>query len=183
MAWLFHALEENPEVEQKTAVEARKALNGRIPNMTDLRELSYTRMVIDETLRLYPPAWVIGRHSLEEDVVGGFRIPANSNCMIPVYHIHRDQRFWEEPEQFIPERFSLERSEKRHKFIYFPFGGGPRQCIGNSFALMEMQLSVPMILQEFRLRSIEGRTIHKEPLITMRQTPNLVMHLERRPSG
>jgi cytochrome P450 len=183
MAWLFHALNENPEVQQKTATEARKALNGRIPNLTDLRELPYTRMVIDETLRLYPPAWVIGRHSLEEDVVGGFRIPANSNCMIPVYHIHRDKRFWDEAEQFIPERFSPEQSEKRHKFIYFPFGGGPRQCIGNNFALMEMQLSVPMILQEFCLRSIEGRTIHKEPLITMRQAPNLVMHLERRPKG
>jgi len=180
LSWLFLALDENPEVEQRTAQEAGEVLGGRIPSLADLRHLAYTRMVIDETLRLYPPAWLIGRHAVEEDVIGGFCIPSKTNCLIPVYHIHRDKRFWENPEQFIPERFSPEKSEKRHKFVYFPFGGGPRQCIGNSFALMEMQLSVAMILQEFKLVKPEELEIEKEPLITMRQTPHLRMRLYKR---
>lgn len=180
LAWLFHALDQNPEVEQLSAKEAQNVLQGRTPNLGDLRGLTYTRMVIDETLRLYPPAWLIGRHSLEEDQIGGFRIPPKSNCMILVYHIHRDPRFWDNPEQFIPERFSPEKSEKRHKFVYFPFGGGPRLCIGNSFALMEMQLSVAMILQEFKLAKFPGEEIKLEPLITLRQTPQLKMLITRR---
>jgi len=180
LAWLFHALDQNPKVEQLAAKEAKDVLQGRTPNLGDLRNLTYIRMVIDETLRLYPPAWLIGRHSLEEDQIGGFRIPPKSNCMIPVYHIHRDQRFWDDPEQFRPERFSPENAEKRHKFVYFPFGGGPRLCIGNSFALMEMQLSVAMMLQEFKLSKLPAQEIALEPLITLRQTPHLRMLISRR---
>ena len=182
LSWMFVALEENPEVEQKALAEALSVLNSRVPTFAEMRNLTYTRMVVDETLRLYPPAWLIGRHSLENDEAAGFRIPAKSNCMIPVYAIHRDPRYWEKPEQFLPERFNPESNEKRHKFVYFPFGGGPRLCIGNNFALMEMQLIIPMILQEFKLSKIPGQEIKKEPLLTMRQSPHLKMTLTKRAS-
>jgi len=150
-------------------------LGERTPDLADLRSLTYTRMVIDETLRLYPPAWVIGRHTLQDDQLGQFRIPAHSNCMIPVYYMHRDPKYWNDPLEFVPERFSPDNTEKRHKFVYFPFGGGPRLCIGNNFALMEMQLIVPMLLRQFQLVKPKGFQFRKDPLITMRPDPHLRM--------
>jgi cytochrome P450 len=142
--------------------------------------LEYTRMVIDETLRLYPPAWVIGRHSLSEDQLGQYRIPKDTNCLIPVYYIHRDPRYWNEPEKFDPERFSKENSKGRHKFVFFPFGGGPRLCIGNNFALMEMQIIVPMLVRAFRLTKSPGFQFKKEPLITMRPAPHMRMQVSHK---
>jgi cytochrome P450 len=134
-------------------------------------------MVIDETLRLYPPAWVIGRQSIANDEMGGYQVPKRTNCIIPVYYIHRDPLHWENPEQFIPERFNKQNSVGRHKFVYFPFGGGPRLCIGNSFAIMEMQIIVATIVQHVQLRKSKDFSIKKEPLITMRPAPHLRMNL------
>ena len=173
MTWLMHCLEENPEVEEKLVEEEARVLNGRMPVLEDLRALDYTRMVIDETLRLYPPAWVIGRHTISDDEVGDFHLPPNTNCLIPVYYIHRDPKYWDEPLKFKPERFSVENSKGRHKFVYFPFGGGPRLCIGNNFALMEMQLIVPLIVRAMKLRKAPGFKFKKEPLITMRPSPHM----------
>ncbi len=180
LTWLFHALDENPEVEKKLRLEEKRVLNGREPNMMDIRALPYTKMVIDETLRLYPPAWLIGRQSLGDDMLGSYSILKDTNCLIPVYAIHRDKRYWDEPLEFRPERFSAESSKGRHKFVYFPFGGGPRQCIGNNFALMEMQLTVPMILREFSLSKPKGFKFKKDPLITMRPEPEMKMEIEKR---
>ncbi|MCF8461699.1 MAG: cytochrome P450 [Flavobacteriales bacterium] len=180
LTWMMHCLEENPEVEEKLAQEERRVLNGRTPVLEDLRQLEYTRMVIDETLRLYPPAWIIGRHSMGDDQLGGYHIPVNTNCIIPVYYIHRDPKNWHEPLKFIPERFDKENSKGRHKFAYFPFGGGPRLCIGNNFALMEMQLIAPMLVRAFKLRKPKGFEFKKEPLITMRPSPHMKMVLTSR---
>lgn len=179
LTWLMHCLDENPEVEAKLAEEEQRVLNGRTPQLQDLHDLEYTKMVIDETLRLYPPAWIIGRHALDEDELGGYRIPKNTNCIIPVYYIHRDPNIWNEPNKFIPERFNKQNSQGRHKFAYFPFGGGPRLCIGNNFALMEMQLIVPMIIRAFRLRKPKGFEFRKEPLVTMRPSPHMKMIINK----
>lgn len=180
LTWLVHCLDENPEVVEKLLEEEKRVLDGRNPKLEDLRALEYTRMVIDETLRLYPPAWIIGRHTLDEDRLGDYRIPKDTNCLIPVYYIHRDPKLWDNPEQFIPERFSKENSKGRHKFVYFPFGGGPRLCIGNNFALMEMQVIVPMIARAFKMTKPKGFTFKKEPLITMRPNPHMKMVLTKR---
>ena len=180
LTWLFHCLEENPEVESKLLDEAKNILQGNTPQLDDLRALEYTRMVIDETMRLYPPAWVIGRHSLGDDEIDGYHIPKGINTLIPVYAIHRDKRYWDEPEKFIPERFSKEKTKSYHKFLYFPFGGGPRLCIGNNFALMEMQLIVPMIVQHYKLRKPKGFQFKQDPLITMRPEPEMQMQIWRR---
>jgi cytochrome P450 len=180
LSWLFHCVEENAEVEAKLLAEAKTVLNGNIPQLDDLRSLEYTRMVIDETMRLYPPAWVIGRQALDDDEIGGYHIPKGVNTLIPVYAIHRDKRYWDDPEKFIPERFSKEKAKSYHKFLYFPFGGGPRLCIGNNFALMEMQLIVPMILQRYQLRKPKGFQFKQDPLITMRPEPEMLMQLFKR---
>jgi len=180
LAWLLHCLDENPEIEAKLLEEAERVLQGRTPGLEDLRALEYTKMVIDETLRLYPPAWVIGRHALGEDRLGNFRILKNTNCLIPVQYIHRDPQHWKDSEKFIPERFSAENSKGRHKFVYFPFGGGPRLCVGNNFALMEMQLIVPMLVRAFKLRKPSGFTVKEDPLITMRPTPHMKMVISKR---
>lgn len=180
LTWLVHCLEENPEVLEKLLEEEKTVLNGRNPTIDDLQALEYTRMVIDETLRLYPPAWIIGRHSLGTDKLGHYDILPNTNCLIPVYYMHRNPKYWEAPEQFRPERFNKENAKGRHKFVYFPFGGGPRLCIGNNFALMEMQVIVPMVVRAFRLSRPEGFTFKKEPLITMRPSPHLRMTVSRR---
>ena len=175
MSWLVHCLDENPEVVEKILEEEKRVLKGSVPTIENLQSLEYTRMVIDETLRLYPPVWVIGRHSVEADVIGGYDIPKNTNCLIPLYYMHRDPKHWEDPEQFKPERFSKENSKGRHKFVYFPFGGGPRLCIGNNFALMEMQVIVPMMVRAFKMAKPKNFTFKKEPLITMRPNPHMKM--------
>lgn len=180
LTWLVHCLNENPEVVEKLLEEEKQVLDGRSPELEDLRALEYTRMVIDETLRLYPPAWIIGRHSTDEDQLGNYRIPKDSNCLIPVYYVHRDPKLWDNPEEFRPERFSKENSKGRHKFVYFPFGGGPRLCIGNNFALMEMQVIVPMIVRAFKLSKPKNFEFKKEPLITMRPNPHMRMLLTKR---
>ena len=180
LTWLAHCLDENPEVVEGLLEEEKKVLNGRVPTIDDLRSLEYTRMVIDETLRLYPPAWIIGRHSLGSDKLGEYDIPMDTNCLIPVYYIHRDPKHWDEPLKFKPERFSKKNSKGRHKFVYFPFGGGPRLCIGNNFALMEMQVIVPMIVRAFKLKKAKGFEFKKDPLITMRPSPHMKMKIDKR---
>lgn len=180
LTWLFHCLDENSEAAEKLLQEEADVLDGRTPEAMDIRTLSYTKMVIDETLRLYPPAWLISRQSYEDDMLGDYITPKATNCMIPVYAIHRDARYWDDPMQFEPERFNAENSKGRHKFVYFPFGGGPRLCIGNNFALMEMQLIVPMILREFKLNKPEGFQFIKDPLITMRPEPDMEMVVTKR---
>lgn len=180
LAWLMHRLDENPEVVTKLLEEEKRVLNGRKPELADLPQLEYTRMVIDETLRMYPPAWIIGRHALGPDKLGEYDILKNTNCLIPVYYIHRDPKYWDEPEKFIPERFTKEKSLARHKFVYFPFGGGPRLCIGNNFALMEMQTLVPMIVRAVNLAKQSDFVFKKDPLITMRPDPHMKMVLTKR---
>ena len=123
--------------------------------------------MIDEALRLYPPAWIVGRKALEDDVVHGYQVPKGFNVIVCTYLIHRHPDFWDAPESFDPDRHLPERVGDRHKYAYFPFGGGPRMCIGNSFALMEMTLLLAVILQKFTPKSAQ-ENYEMDPMVTLR---------------
>jgi cytochrome P450 len=143
-------------------------LQGCIPTTADWPNLPYTRMVIDETLRLYPPAWITNRRAIEDDIICGYRIPADAIVSISPYVTHRDPTLWENPEGFDPERFAPERSAGRPHYAYFPFGGGPRQCIGKGFALMEATLVLALLAQRFDLYLVPGRRVETLAMATLR---------------
>jgi cytochrome P450 len=170
-------------VEARLHAEVDSVLAGRTPTLEDLPHLPYSRMVVDEALRLYPPAYILSRKVREDDELCGFRIRAGASVDISPYATQRLPEFWEEPEQFRPERFTPEQVAKRPRFAYFPFIAGPRQCIGNTFALMEAQLIIACIAQRFQPRMVPGYTPTPEPLITLRPVGGLPMHLERRRLG
>lgn len=167
LTWAWYLISTNLEVEQRLHAELDTVLGERLPTMADLQGLSYTRMIIDETLRLYPIAWLISRQPNQDDNVGGYRVPAGATVLVSPYVIHHSPAYWENPEQFDPERFSPERSTDRSHYAYFPFGGGPRQCIGNSFALMEAQLIIATIAQSYRLRLLPGEQVELKGAITL----------------
>jgi cytochrome P450 len=173
-------LEQNPRAEARLHEELDTVLGGRAPTVEDVPRLGYSRMVVEEAMRLYPPLYVLSRKVVAEDVVGGFRIPAGSSVDISAWVTHRHPDFWERPEEFLPERFAPELAAQRPRFAYFPFSGGPRQCIGNTFALMEAQLILATVAQRFRPRIVPGTPLTPEPLITLRPGGGLPMHLERR---
>jgi cytochrome P450 len=181
LAWVWYLLSQHPAVEQRLGCEVQAILEERPPAAEDLSGLEHTRKLIEETLRLYPPTWVTARRSLASVDIGGFHIPANATVLVSPYVMHRDPRFWEEPERFDPDRFSLGRSVGRPRGVYFPFGAGPRACIGSAFALVEMQLIVAMVAQRYRLTLIPGRQIEGDPVITLRPRHGLLMTLHRRP--
>lgn len=151
LSWTWYLLALHPEVEQKLFEEVKQVLNGRTPTFEDVEKLQYTSMVIQEAMRLYPPAWVLVRTAVDNDEIGGYLIPKGSTVMVSQYVTHRHPDFWDEPEKFDPERFSSARSKDRPRFAYFPFGAGPRQCIGNYFALLEIPLILSMAIQNYRL--------------------------------
>ena len=180
LGWTWYLLAAHPEAVKPLHEELRSVLGGRPPSVVDLPALRYTRMVIDESLRLFPPAWVMGRRAVEGDLLGGQEIPAGSVLALCPYTVHRDSQFWETPERFHPPRFTSDRAAARKPFTYFPFGGGPRLCIGHTFALMETQLIVATIAQRFRLELVEGRPVMPERLFVLRPRGGLFMTLHRR---
>ena len=159
---------------------SQKLRNGRAPALADLPALPYTRMVLDESLRLYPPAWAIGRQAVGPDTVLGHALPAGANVALSPYVTHRLPQHWPDPERFDPERFRPEAVAARHRFAYFPFGGGPRLCIGNNFALLEAQLALATIAGRYRLDLVPGHPVESQPLITLRARHGLVMRVARR---
>ncbi len=156
MTWLWYVLDQNPEVERRLRAEVTSVLGDRKPTFEDLARLSYTTQVIHEVLRLYPTVWVMLRFSDQEASIGGHRVPAGSPLLLSPFVSQRDPAFWPDPDAFIPERFSPERSAGRPRFAYYPFGGGPRQCIGNKFSIMEAQLMTAMMVQRLRPRLVPG---------------------------
>jgi cytochrome P450 len=168
LSWTWYLLAQHPEVEEKLHAELDRVLNGRPPTMADLPDLNYTGMVIDEAMRLYPPVWAIGRAAIADDEIMGYPIPAGSNIMVSQWFTHRHPDFWESPERFEPERFSAERAEGRPRYAYFPFGGGPRQCIGNIFALTEAALVLATVAQRYRLRLVPNHRVELQPIVTLR---------------
>jgi cytochrome P450 len=180
LTWTWHLLGQHPRVRQKLEDEIDAVLKGRPPGYSDLENLPYLRMVIDESMRIYPPAWGFSRQALTDDQLGGFRLPRGWLVFVIPYVLHRLPAFWPDPERFDPERFSPERSANRPKFAYIPFGAGPRQCIGNQFALIETQLIVATFVQSYRLHATPGHRPDPWPLITLRPRFGMPMIVERR---
>ena len=168
LAWTWYLLGQNPDAEDKLCAELAEVLGGRAPCVEDLPRMRYTAMVIDESMRLYPPAWAFSRSNLDEDELGGYRIRRGSLIYISQYVTHRHPAFWEEPDRFEPERFTPERVAARPKYAYFPFGGGPRTCIGSQFALAEAALILGTLAQRYRLRLVPNHRVEMQPLVTLR---------------
>ena len=158
---------------------------GQAVTLTDVAKLTYTRMVIEETMRLYPPAWLFTRSPRTDDVIGGYAIPRGSVLLISPYVTHRHSQYWEHPETFDPERFAPERAATRSRFAYIPFGGGPHLCIGNHLALAEAQLIVASISQRYQLRLAAEHTVEPEALLLLRARHGMPMLLRQRngPAG
>ena len=180
LSWAWYLLSQHPDVESCLHAELEQVLGGRTPTVEDLPRLTYTRMVLEETLRLYPPAVGFNRKAMADDEVGGYFVPAGTLIWLSPYMTHRHPDFWENPEVFDPERFSPERSTGRLHFAHFPFGGGPRQCIGNYFAMMETQLVLATIAQRYRLRMVPGHQVEPQALLTLRPRGGLPMTLYER---
>lgn len=159
LVWALHYLDKNPDVLQNLQAEVDSVLNGRAPTLADLRTLPYTLMVIKETMRIEPTVAIIPRALLEDEELGGYLLEKNSIIFIPPYIVHRDPRWWSQPEQFDPNRFSEQNEPDIPKYAYLPFGGGPRICIGNHFSLMEAQILLAMIVNRFRLRHTQDASV------------------------
>ena len=170
LSWACYLIAQNPDIEAKLAEELQTALGGRVPTPEDLPQLRYTEMVLKETMRLYPAVWGIGRRALEDCALGGYRVPAGSNVFILQWRTQRDSRFFPDPDRFDPERWRDDpvRSGKIPRFAYFPFGGGPRVCVGASFAMMEATLLLAMIQQRFHLEIVPGHPIEIFASVTLR---------------
>jgi cytochrome P450 len=178
LTWTWYLLAQNPEQAGMLRDEAVRVLKGGVPSSEDLVNLPYTRMVFEESLRLYPPAWVLGRKALGEDEIGGYRVPAGTIIAISPYVVHRHIDFWEEPEVYDPLRFTAERSARRHRFAYLPFGAGPRQCIGNTLALLEAQIIMSMIARRFDLALVPNQEISPQPLFILRPDRPVLMQVQ-----
>lgn len=179
VTWAWYLLSRNPAAGRRLQWELSDALGGRAPTFQDLPQLTYTQMVVQETLRLYPSAWAIARTAINHDEIDGYWIPAKSILVMSPYTAHRRTASWENPEGFDPERFSCERSKGREQFAYFPFGGGPRLCVGKRFALMEAELVLATVAQKWRLDLVPGPPVGTKPTISLRPQTNIMMTLHR----
>ena len=180
LTWTWYLIAQNPEVEARLHAEIDGALGGRPPVASDLPALGYVERVFAEAMRLYPPAWGIGRRALEEHAVGAYTIPAGALVAMSPYVVQRDARWWPDPGRFDPERFTAEAKAARPRFAYFPFGGGARQCIGESFAWMEGVLLLATIAQRWSFRLAPGARVEPQALITLRPKHGIRMVAEAR---
>jgi enediyne biosynthesis protein E7 len=178
--WTWYLLAQNPEVEARLHRELAAAPELAAPDLAQAESLSYTSQVISEALRLYPPGWLLSRRTIEEDVLGGYPVPAGTNVLLPLYLLHRHPRFWREPEKFWPERFAPEHEAERPRFAYMPFAAGPRHCIGETLALYEMQMHLYQVARRFRLTYVPDQPLELEAQINLRTRYPLHMRLERR---
>jgi cytochrome P450 len=180
MTWTWYLLSQHGAVEVKLHEELDAALGGRQPTVEDVPRLHYTEMVVAESMRLYPPAWAIGRLALKDHEVGGYTIPAKSLVLLSPYVTQRDARYFPDPARFDPERWTEEARESRPQFAYFPFGGGPRRCIGEGFAWMEGILLLASLARNWRMRLVPGHKVETLPVITLRPKHGMRMTVEKR---
>ena len=180
LMWTWFLLSGAPEVEATLHAEIDRVLQGRLPAMGDLGSLHYVERVVTESMRLYPPAWIVGRRAIDAYQLGEYLVPPRSILVMSPYLMQRDARFYPDPERFDPDRWTPEFRAALPKFAYFPFGGGPRQCIGESFAWMELVLLVATIAQQYRLRLVPGHPVVPQPLITLRAKHGMRMTVEQR---
>lgn len=180
LSWTWYLLAQHPEVEARLVDELRGVLGGRAPTVADVPRLKYTEMVVTESMRLYPPAYGLGRQAVRATEIGGHPIAPKDIFIAPTWVVHRDRRWFEEPEAFRPERWAGDLARRLPRFAYFPFGGGPRLCIGNTFATTEAILLLAAIAQRFRLSLVPGQRITPTPYVTLRPEPGPRMLLARR---
>src|SRR6266849_7913966 len=182
LSWGWYLIAQNPDIETKLAAELQAVLGERAPTPEDLPRLRYTEMVLKEAMRLYPAVWGIGRRAVEECELGGYRVPAGSNIFILQWRTQRDPRFFPDPERFDPERWRDDpvRSGKIPRFAYFPFGGGPRVCVGAAFAMMEATLLLAMIQQKYHLEVVQGHPIEVFASVTLRPKHGIRVIPQRR---
>jgi cytochrome P450 len=178
LAWTVYLLAGHPEDDQRLRAEVAEVLGDRTPTAADLPRLSYTRRVIEESLRLYPPVYAVARDAIAEDEIGGYRIPARSMIVLSPYVTHRHPTVWPDPDVFDPDRFIPERAAGRSRFAWFPFLAGPHQCIGQEFAMMEMTLVIAMVVRSFRFRIAPGTHVEPRPMLSLRPRDGLPMILE-----
>lgn len=177
LSWTCYLLSQNRWAIDHARREVREVLHGRAPSYADLENLPYLRKVLDESLRIFPPAWVMGRCAIGEDEIGGYYVAPGTVIAICIHALHRHPAFWDNPEVFDPERFSPENSAGRNKYAYIPFSAGPRQCIGNTFGMMEAQLVLACMLQQFELHLLPGIEVTPQALYVLRPNRDLMMSL------
>jgi cytochrome P450 len=180
LMWTWYLLSQNPDATRKLHAELDHVLAGRLPTVADLDQLTYTRMVFSESMRLYPPVWIMGRRALRDTPVGDWVIPHESSVHISQFLMHRDARFFPEPERFDPERWTPEGIASRPRYSYFPFGGGGLQCIGEGFAWTEGMLVIATLASRWRMKLVPGHRVELEPRITLRSRYGMPVILERR---
>lgn len=179
LGWSLHMLDEHPEVAERLHAEAVAVLGDRLPTYADLGKLRYTAMVLHETIRLFPPVWILTRRALAEDEVGGYRVPGGSDVMVCPYTLHRHPSFWDRPEVYDPERFDPDKQNDRPRYAYLPFGAGPRFCVGNHLGLMEATFVLAMIARELRLAKVPGYEVVAEPMLSLRVRGSLPMMVRK----
>jgi len=180
LTWTWYLLSQHPEVEQKLHKELDGILQGRLPAFEDVPRLAYTEMVVSESIRLYPPAWAIGRRSLVDQKIGNYAVPADAIVLLSPFVTHRDARFFPDPTRFDPERWTPEAKDSRSQYCYFPFGGGPRRCIGEGFAWAEAILVLATLASQWRARLVAGQRIEPKALITLRPKHEIRMTVVQR---
>ncbi|MGW2231858.1 cytochrome P450 [Streptomyces formicae] len=181
ISWIFYQLAAHPDIQRRVQEEVDGVLDGRVPTFDDLPNLSYTRRVIDETLRLFTPAWQTMRHAVDEDVIDGYRIPKGTDVYLNLFTFHRHPEFWPDPTRFDPERFTPEEVAKRPRGVYQPFGSGPRYCLGKQFALTELHIITVMLAQAFHVTRPPGQPpVGFAPLITLHPKGGIRLRLQRR---
>jgi cytochrome P450 len=180
LSWTWYLLARHPEIEARLHAEIDQVLAGRAPTAADVPRLTYTERVVLEAMRLYPPAFVIGREALSDFTLGGYRLPAGTTLLMSQWVVHRDGRWHDEPLRFNPDRWEPATAERLPKYAYFPFGGGPRGCIGNRFAMLEAVLIVATMAQQARFVLEDDREVHPWPAITLRPAHGLPARVVRR---
>jgi len=184
LSWMWYLLALNPTARDRLLEEVDSVLEGRPPTVADLARLPWTTACFQEAMRMFPPAWIIPRTAIADDVIDGHRIPRRSSVLIPIHALHHDPRWWPEPEVFDPTRFEPENIRTHHRSAYLPFGGGRRICIGSSFALMEAALITSIMSQRFVYDLLPGHPVEPEATLTLRPRYGLKMIARRRqPTG
>ncbi len=180
MTWMWYLLSLNPDKEAKLHAELESVLGDRLPDLDDVPNLKYTEAVFAESMRLYPPVWCVGRFVAEDHEYGGYHVPTGSVALVSQYVTHRDARFWDDPNDFIPERWEkLSVREAGQRFIYFPFGGGVRRCIGEGFSWTEGVLLIAILARKWKLTLYPEQRIGTDPMVTLRPKYGMRMKIEK----
>ncbi len=178
--WVWYFLASYPEVERRLHAEVDGADYAQIPGFDDLEQLPYVKQVVEEALRYYPPVWLYTRRAIEDDQLGDYFVPAGTDIFISPYFLHRHPRYWPQPEKFDPERFAEETIREQHKQAYIPFSAGPRRCIGDFFATVEMQMHFGLMARKFRVQLLDEQPLELEPAVNLRNKQPIYLQLIRR---